>query len=64
MRVEVDYDRCEGHSECVRVAPTVFRISDDDEQVRVINPSPDESLWNDVRLAAGRCPRQAIHVDP
>jgi ferredoxin len=60
MKVQVNYDRCEGHAVCVDLAPTVFQIGDDDEQVRVINDTPDESLHADVILAAKRCPIQAI----
>ena len=60
MHVSVNYERCEGHAVCVEVAPTVFQISDDDEQVRVINDSPDEALRAQVVLAARRCPIGAI----
>lgn len=62
MHVSVNYDRCEGHAECVKVAPAVFQIGDDDEQVRVIDASPDEALRAQVVLAARRCPIGAITV--
>ena len=62
MRVEVDYDRCEGHEICVKLAPNVFEISDDDEQVRVVNPTPGESEKANIILASQRCPRVAIMV--
>lgn len=60
MRVEVNYDRCEGHTICVRLAPSVFAIGDDDEQVRVIEANPGEDVQPDVILASQRCPIQAI----
>ena len=62
MKVEVNYDRCEGHEICVKLASSVFAIGDDDEQVRVLDATPDESLREAVELAASRCPRQAITV--
>lgn len=60
MRVEVNYDRCEGHAICVRLAPSVFAIGDEDEQVRVIDANPGEEVQADVTLASKRCPIQAI----
>jgi len=62
MKVEVDYSRCEGHAVCVAVAPDVFEIGDDDEQVRVVSDTVDESLHDVATLAAKRCPTQAIRV--
>ncbi len=62
MKVEVNYDRCEGHGVCVRLAPSVFEMGDDDEQVRIINHTPDASQQANVILASQRCPRLAITV--
>ena len=44
------------------LAPSVFEIGDDDEQVRIINDTPDESVQANVILAAKRCPIGAITV--
>ncbi len=62
MKVKVDYGRCEGHAVCVGLAPTVFEIADDDEQVRIVNDTPDDSDQLNVILAAKRCPTIAIAV--
>ena len=62
MKVEVDYGRCEGHAICVGLAPNVFEIGDDDEQVRIISDTPDDSDKSNVILAAKRCPIMAIKV--
>lgn len=62
MKVKVNYDRCEGHAVCVELAPSVFQIGDDDEQVRVVDDTPDESVQAAVILAAKRCPIGAITV--
>jgi ferredoxin len=62
MKIEIDYTRCEGHGVCVGVAPQVFVLEDDDEQVRLSTDAPDASLHSAVVLAAKRCPTQAIRV--
>ncbi len=62
MKVEVNYGRCEGHAVCVGLAPRVFEIGDDDEQVRIVNDLPDDSEQSNVILAAKRCPTIAITV--
>lgn len=62
MKVEIDYGRCEGHGVCVGLAPRVFELEDDDEQVRVSADAPDASLAGAVDLAAKRCPTQAIRI--
>ncbi|CQD06733.1 ferredoxin [Mycobacterium europaeum] len=62
MKVKVDYGRCEGHAVCVGLAPSVFAIGDEDEQVRIINDTPDDAERSNVILAAKRCPTIAITV--
>jgi len=63
LRVIVDQDLCEGNAVCERVAPTVFRVGDDDKAV-VLIAQPDASLHEVVETAVRRCPRQAIRVAP
>ena len=62
MKVEINYSRCEGHAVCVAVAPEVFDIGDDDEQVRLTGETFEDSLHEQASLAAKRCPTQAIRV--
>lgn len=62
MNVKIDYSRCEGHAVCADIAPTVFAIGEDDEQVRLLTDHPDEGVRSDVALAAKRCPTIAISV--
>jgi ferredoxin len=64
MRVVVHYDLCEGHEQCTRLAPQVFRIADSDEQVQIINENPGEELRAKVQSAARACPMSAIDVAP
>lgn len=59
MKVVVDYDLCESNAICMGLAPTVFEVRDDDF-LYVLDENPPEDKWEAVRLAAQRCPKQAI----
>jgi ferredoxin len=59
MRVVVDRDLCEGNAVCMKVAPEVFVVGEDD-QARILIERPDEDLREKVEAAVRRCPRQAI----
>ena len=61
MKIVVDYDLCEGNAVCMKVAPEVFVVGDDD-RAQVINPSPGEDLRAKVDAAVRRCPRQALSI--
>ena len=62
MHINVDYDLCEGHGQCILAAPDVFDLPDDSEQVVVIDPDPPEAVRDAVIQAAAMCPAQAIRV--
>lgn len=59
MRVVVDRDRCEGNAFCVRIAPEVFALDDDEYAVVIADPVPgeQESL---AEKAIAECPRAAL----
>lgn len=59
MKISVDFDLCESNAICMDIAPTVFEVRDDDF-LYVLNESPPEELWDKVRDAVDRCPKQAI----
>jgi ferredoxin len=61
MRVQVDYDLCEGNGVCANVAPEVFVVGDDD-RARLLVERPDESQRARVEQAVRRCPRQALRL--
>lgn len=63
MRVSVDEKKCEGHGECVLIAPDVFEIDEDELVSRVLQPEPDESKQAAVRDAEMMCPMGAIRVE-
>jgi ferredoxin len=61
MKIRIDYDLCEGNAVCMKVAPEVFVVGDDDRS-RLINENPGEDLRVKVKAAVERCPRQALSI--
>ena len=61
MKIHVDFDLCESNAICMNIAPTVFEVRDDDF-LYVLDESPPEEMWDKVREAVDRCPKQAISV--
>lgn len=59
MRVAVDRDRCEGNAFCVRIAPQVFDLDDDEYAVVIVDPVPVEQETL-VEQAIAECPRAAL----
>ncbi|AMO63675.1 ferredoxin [Mycolicibacterium phlei] len=62
MRVSVDRDRCEGNAICVKYAPAVFELDDDDYSVVKLDPVP-QAEWENGRKAVAECPRAALTLD-
>ena len=61
MRVIIDETLCEGNAECMKAAPEVFVVGDDD-RARLLIERPPEALRARVELAVRRCPRQALSI--
>ena len=59
MRVLVDRDRCEGNAVCVRIAPAVFALDDDDYAMVTVDPIPVEQEAV-AEQAIAECPRAAL----
>ncbi len=62
MRVVVDRDLCQGHGECQREAPEVFRL-DDEGVLRLVQDEPPEALRDRVQRAVRYCPTSALRVE-
>ena len=62
MKVTVDYELCEANALCMDACPEVFRLTDDDELIVLIE-EPDEALRDQVEAAAQLCPRLAITIE-
>jgi ferredoxin len=60
MKVKVDRELCIGVSNCVAIAPTVFKLDDENKAI-VLDPSSvdEETLME----AAESCPENAIIVE-
>lgn len=61
MRIIIDHDLCEGNAVCVRVAPEIFAVGDDD-QARLLVEDPPASQRANIEAAVARCPRQALSL--
>jgi ferredoxin len=59
MRVEVDYELCEGNGVCVAHAPEIFDLRDDDRLYLHREDVPPE-LAERAQAAVTGCPRQAL----
>jgi ferredoxin len=62
MRIHVDPAVCEGHGECVAVAPELFDLGDDDGAVHVLGEALDEESQTKARGAERVCPVGAISL--
>ncbi len=60
MKVKVDRELCIGVSNCVALAPTVFRLDDQNKLVVVDPDSVDEET---LMEAAKSCPENAIIIE-
>ncbi len=61
MKLTVDYDLCEANAICMKLAPEVFKVDENDDLI-VLQDSPGEELREKVEAAVKRCPRQALGV--
>ena len=62
MRVVVDMSQCESNALCMGIAPDIFLL-DDDDNLTVLNETPDESARDRVLEAVRVCPKQAISIE-
>lgn len=62
MKVKIDFDLCEGNAVCMKVAPEVFTVGDDD-RAHLLIAEPGEDLRAKVEAAVRRCPRQALALE-
>lgn len=58
LRVKVDLNVCQGHGECTRIAPDLFRLNDDLELDW--ERDPPDSRREEVEEAVFMCPQKAI----
>ncbi|AUX22470.1 ferredoxin [Sorangium cellulosum] len=62
MKIVVNWERCEANAVCVRAAPEVFRVDDDDRLHLLVDDVPSE-LRPKVEKAVRACPRGALSLE-
>ncbi|WP_207843819.1 ferredoxin [Williamsia soli] len=62
MKVQVDQDRCQGHTLCAMIAPDIFELSDIDGHATAITGEVPADLHKSVREAVASCPEKAISI--
>ena len=61
MKINVDYNRCEGHGLCAEQAPHLFSLDDDGELTyHLEGQSVPEEQATKARAAIGSCPVAAL----
>jgi ferredoxin len=63
MKVRVDAQRCQGHTQCQYIAPSLFRLRDDDGHAEAIVDEVAPGDFKLALLARDSCPEEAICVD-
>jgi ferredoxin len=59
LRIIVDRDLCEANGECMRAAPEVFFVDDNDKLI-IKDEHPPAELLEKVKTAVRKCPRAAL----
>lgn len=62
MKVQVDPDRCQGHTMCAMRAPQLFELGDLDGHATAISGDVPAGLEAQALEAVASCPEQAISV--
>lgn len=61
MRIDLDWNRCEGHGMCEAAAPNFFSV-DDEGQLTVLQEEVSDRDQADVHAAALGCPVAALKL--
>ena len=59
LKIFVDRDLCEANGECMRAAPEVFFVDDNDKLIVKMDEPPADQIEK-VKAAVRRCPRAAL----
>jgi ferredoxin len=63
MKVKVDFELCESNALCMRAAPEIFQVDDQDFLNILIEGDIPADLQAKAREAARVCPRAAITIE-
>ncbi|GAA5065319.1 ferredoxin [Nocardia callitridis] len=62
MKVQVDSERCQGHTLCAMIAPKSFELSDIDGHSAPVSEEVASDQEGQVREAMHSCPERAISI--
>ncbi|WP_068162218.1 ferredoxin [Rhodococcus phenolicus] len=62
MKVEVNSQRCQGHTLCAMSAPGAFELSEIDGHASAVFDRVPADQEEQVREAARSCPEQAVSI--
>lgn len=62
MKVQVDPQRCQGHTLCAMAAPESFELSDIDGHATPVSENVPAEQEANVREAVRSCPEQAVSI--
>ena len=60
-KVMVDWELCEANAACMRIAPEVFRV-DEQDQLHLLSENVAPELLAKVERAVRACPRRALSL--
>jgi ferredoxin len=61
MKIEVDWDLCQGHANCMGDAPEVFRVDAQGKLTLLVAEVPEDALEH-VESAVRYCPTGALRL--
>jgi ferredoxin len=62
VKVQVDPERCQGHTLCAMIAPQVFELDDIDGHATAVSGDVPADQEEQVTEAIQSCPERAISV--
>ena len=63
MKVQVDSERCQGHTLCKMIAPDSFELNEIDGSSSPVSEVVPPDQEDAVREAVHSCPEQAISIE-
>ena len=61
MKIVVDFDKCQSKAICMRVAPALFEVREDNF-LYILNETPPEAMRESLEKAVAMCPTGAISI--
>jgi ferredoxin len=60
-KIVVDYSLCEANGRCVKIAPELFQL-DDEDSLHLLAEHPPQDLLDRAEKAVRLCPRAALSL--